>query len=159
MENQYLAFVDEIGRTPDGKFLYRFDYTEDTDVVWGEYFNIVPSVIVPNLQPDINCLSYSENITCEQPLMVAKKNGCYSMQDCIDGTIALCFSEIDENTIYYEDVPLYFNFGEDFESVQNKIKICGFVSDGVKEVIKGSDEIIDNLIDSLGNENDNKDGE
>ena len=159
MENQFLAFVDEIGRTPDGKFLYRFDYTEDTDIVWGEYFNIVPSVIVPNLQPDINCLSYSENVTCEHPLMVAKKNGCYSMQDCIDGIIALCFSEIDEDTVYYKDVPLYFQFGEDSDSVQNKIKACGFVSDGVKEVIKGSDEIIDNLIDSLGNENDNEDGE
>ena len=28
---EYLGFVDEIGRTIDGKFIYRLDFTLDTD--------------------------------------------------------------------------------------------------------------------------------
>ena len=34
--DEYLAFVDEIGRTTDGKFIYRLDFTVDTDSVWGD---------------------------------------------------------------------------------------------------------------------------
>ena len=37
---------------------------------------------------------------------LAKKNGCFSMQDCFDGIISLAFTELtEEDTIYYNDEP------------------------------------------------------
>ena len=54
---EFLGFVDEIGRTVDGKHIYRFDFTLDTETIWGEYFNVTPSAIIPDLQPDKNALS------------------------------------------------------------------------------------------------------
>ena len=149
MDGQYLAFVDYIGKTSDGKYQYRFDYTEDTEVVWGDYFNIVPSVLVPNLQPERNCLSYSEVGTFSSSLSLAKNNGCFSMQDCIDGIIALCFSEINEKTIYYHDEPFYLSFGEPLDSVRNKLTESGFVLNGLEQINKGDETVIDNLINSL----------
>ena len=58
----FLCFVDLIGQTIDGKYIYRFDFTIDTDVVWGEYFNVTPSAIIPDLQPDKHSLSHSGKV-------------------------------------------------------------------------------------------------
>ena len=134
MEQEYLAFVDEIGRTIDGNYLYRFDYCTDTEIVWGNYFNITPSIIVPNLQPDENCLSTTEEIISPIKLELAKENGCFSMQDCIDGIISLCFSPISSDGIYYNEEPLKFDFGEKQEEVREKLTKCGFTLCGLKEV-------------------------
>lgn len=145
MEPQYLAFVDYLGETIDGKYSYRFDYTENTDVVWGDYFNVVPCVIIPNLQPDKNCLSYSEEVTSERNLLVAKRNECFSMQDCIDGIISMCFTNLNEDNIE----SFHFDFGEDIETVHEKFDKYGIVSKGLTQIVKGSDEMIDKLIEDL----------
>ena len=135
MEQEYLAFVDEIGRTIEGKYLYRFDYCKDTEIVWGNYFNITPAIIVPNIQPDNNCLSSTEEVISPKKLELAKTNGCFSMQDCIDGIISICFSQInDDNSIYYNEEPLKFDFGEKIEEVRDRLSKCGFTLCGLKEV-------------------------
>ena len=59
---EYLAFVDEIGRTIDKKYIYRFDFTVDTETVWGEFFNVAPAAIIPKIQPDKNTLSTSAKV-------------------------------------------------------------------------------------------------
>lgn len=135
MEQEYLAFVDEIGRTIEGNYLYRFDYCTDKEIVWGDYFNITPSVIVPNIQPDKNSLSSTEEVISPKKLELAKTNGCFSMQDCIDGIISLCFSQInDEESIYYNEEPLKFDFGETQEEVRERLKNCGLTLCGLKEI-------------------------
>ena len=145
MEQEYLAFVDYLGETIDGKYTYRFDYTENTEVVWGDYFNIVPCVIIPNLQPDKNCLSSSEIVTTDRHLLVAKRNECFSMQDCIDGIISMCFTNLNDD----EMNSFHFDFGETIEEVHEKFETYGIVSKGLEKVIKGSDEMIDKLIEDL----------
>lgn len=135
MEQEYLAFVDEIGRTIEGNYLYRFDYCTEKEIVWGDYFNITPSVIVPNIQPDTNSLSSTEEVISPKRFELAKTNGCFSMQDCIDGIISLCFSQInDEESIYYNEEPLKFDFGEKQEEVRERLKNCGLTLCGLKEI-------------------------
>ena len=144
MEQEYLGFVDEIGRTIDGKYLYRFDYCKDTEIVWGNYFNITPAIIVPNIQPDNNCLSRTEEVISEKKLELAKTNGCFSMQDCIDGIISLCFSQInDDESIYYNEEPLKFDFGEKLEDVRERLKKCGFTLCGLKEVEPDDESLVE----------------
>ncbi len=147
----YLAFVDEIGRQLDGKYLYRFDFTVDTDTVWGEYFNIAPSAIVPNIQPDKNTLSKTAQAAFPRQMIIAKKNYCFSMQDCIDGIMSMFFSEIDDNTLMYKDEPFHLDFGEPMESVIEKMESVGIKLEDIHDVEKGDDSAIDKLLENMDN--------
>ena len=147
--NEYLGFVDLIGRTIDGKYLYRFDFTLDADVLWGEYFNITPSAIIPDLQPDKNTLSKSAKVIFPREMVIAKNNFCFSMQDCIDGIIPLIFSEIDESTLMLEDKPFFIRFGETYEEVVKKLKLNNLELFDIVDVKKGDDTLIDDLIDAI----------
>ena len=151
MNDEYLGFVEEIGRTTDGKYLYRFDYTYDPESLWGEFFNIPPACIVPELAPDPNCLSHTMKVIVPVKLMTAKENACFSMQDCIDGIIPLCFSEIDENTIFYKDKPLKFRFGEKIETVKMKMEACCIENLGFEEIKRNDENLVNDLIDNLNN--------
>lgn len=146
---EYLAFVDYIGRTIDGQYIYRFDFTVDADSVWGEYFNVTPAGIVPDLQPDINSLSKSCKVNFPIEMQLAKKNYCFSMQDCIDGIIPLIFSEISEEGIEYNDAPLFFKFGENFETIKETLQSINIKLYDIEDVKKGDESAIDNLIDNI----------
>lgn len=150
--NEYLGFVDEIGRTNDGKYIYRLDFTNDIDTIWGEYFNITPSAIIPNLQPDINTVSKIAKVAFPREMVIAKKNYCFSMQDCIDGIIPLIFSEIDENTLEYDGHPFYLRFGDSFEEIENILNIMGINMFDIEIVKHGDESAIDDLINNLDND-------
>ena len=90
-------------------------------------------------------------------MVLAKKNYCFSMQDCIDGIIPLIFSEIDENTLEYNEKPFFIHFGETFTDVENILSAVGITFFEVEEVEKGDESAIDNLIDSM-DDNEEDDG-
>lgn len=146
---EYLAFVDFIGRTIDGKYIYRFDFTFDPDTVWGDYFNITPAAIIPDLQPDRNSLSSTGKVILPSEMELAKNNYCFSMQDCFDRIIPLIFSEISENTIEYCDSPFHLMFGEKYEVVEKILNAIGSKLYDVEIVEKGDDSTIDELIDNI----------
>jgi len=146
---EYLAFVDYIGRTIDGQYIYRFDFTVDPDSVWGDFFNVAPAGIVPDLQPDINCLSKTCKVNMPKEMQLAKKNYCFSMQDCIDGIIPLFFSEISENLVEFNDAPLFFKFGEEYDTVKNNLSSMGIELYDIELVEKGDESAIDDLIDNI----------
>jgi hypothetical protein len=150
--NDYLGFVDEIGRTTDGKYIYRFDFTTDTETIWGEYFNVTPTAIIPDLQVDINALSKQAKVVFPREMVIAKKNYCFSMQDCIDGIIPLIFSEIDEDTLIYNDKPFFIRFGTSFNDVEKILSSIGLSFFEIEEVEKGDDSAIDALIETIGDE-------
>ena len=157
MNDEYLGFVAEIGRTTDRQYLYRFDYTYDPDSLWGEFFNIPPACIVPELAPDPNCLSHTMKVISPIKLMTAKDNACFSMQDCIDGIIPLCFTFLDEETLLYKGKPLKFRFGENLETVEDKITECGLTNLGLEEIKRGDEGLVDDLINNLNNNDDEED--
>lgn len=156
--DEYLAFVDYIGRTIDGQYIYRFDFTVDSDSVWGDYFNVTPAGIVPDLQPDRNSLSKTCKVNFPKEMQIAKKNYCFSMQDCIDDIIPVVFSEISENLVEYNDGPLFFRFGEDYETVKNTLNSIGIEMYDMELVEKGDESAIDALIDNMDLINDEDGG-
>ena len=156
---EYLGFVDEIGRTTDGKYVYRFDFTVDKDTIWGGYFNITPSAIIPDLQADINSLTKQAKVIFPREMVIAKKNFCFSMQDCIDGIIPLIFCEIDEETIIIDEKPFFIRFGETYENVEKILEKAGLSFFDIEIVEKGDDSMIDELINSLDDDEDNFDDE
>ena len=124
---EYLAFVDYIGRTIDGQYIYRFDFTVDADSVWGDFFNVTPAGIVPDLQPDRNSLSKTCKVNFPKEMQTAKKNYCFSMQDCMDGCVALAIENMDSYDNYPEDGRLFFMFGEALEDVERKLALKNII--------------------------------
>lgn len=144
---EYLTFVDEIGITSEGEFIYRFDFSLDKDIVWGEYWNIAPAVLVPGIKPDKKCLSKSFKITSPYKLETACKNSCFSMQDCIDGIIALCFPDIEEPYTEIDGKPLFFNFGEEYDLVISKLNSVGFNVFDEENIDNSDKNAIENFVE------------
>lgn len=146
---EYLGFVDYIGRTNDGKYIYRFDFTLDRDTIWGEYFNIAPSSIIPDLQADKNSISAECKVNFPCEMQIAKKSYCFSMQDCIDGIIPLIFSDLSENTLMEDSKPFFIMFGEEFDDVEKKIKEAGLEIYDFNEVSNIDESALDDLMDYI----------
>lgn len=150
MENElYLVFIENIGENLNGKYVYHFYFSETPEVVWGEFWNVCPCNIVPNITPDkatITCI-YS----CEIDFNISNvvNNSCFSMQDCIDGIISLGWIDFDEN-VTYENRLIKFDFGEHFENVESKIKIMNSEFDLVWEHTDDSEDVINDLIEKIG---------
>lgn len=145
---EYLAFVDKIGRTVDGKYIYRLDFSMDIDSVWGDYFNEAPSGIIPSLQPDKKTLSSTCRANFNNELSLAKKSYCFSMQDCIDGILPLCFSELSDESMMKDDKPFSLKFGEEKKTVIGKLKSMDIETYDFEEVEQDDEhDALDSLIE------------
>ena len=149
--NEFLAFVKKIGNTLDGQNIYEFMFTTVPDVVWGDNFNIIPAGIIPNLTPEKNSLSRKGRVITDIDFRLACESTCFSMMDSIDKIIALCFTEAGIENEFH------FDFGEEFNSVVEKLKKYGLELVELEEIKIDEDGIIDDVIKRLEDENDNKD--
>ena len=147
--NEYLAFVRKIGNTLNGDNIYEFMFTTVPDVVWGENFNIIPAGIIPNLIPEKNCLSRKGRVITDIDFKLACESTCFSMMDCIDGVISVCFTEAGI------DNEFKFDFGETFESVVNTLKKYNLEIVEIEEIKIDDSGIIDDVIKRLENEDTN----
>jgi hypothetical protein len=153
MEDQYLAFVSRVGTTSNGEFVYNFFFTQDPEVVWGEDWNIVPSSIVPDLAPSMDTISLIGDVVTDKDFLLARENSCFSMQDCIDGIIALLFTRPREEE-------LILNFGEEMDSVKEKLNNIGLDFSNIRNISEEKEnEIIDNVMSTLDGIKDNDSGE
>ena len=145
LENPYfLAFVDYLGYSMDGKCIYRFDFTQAPDIVWGTDWNVTPAGIVPQIQPDTNTVSITGQVKTAHRYLLAKNNTCFSMQDCIDGIIPLLFDEP------YSDNIMVLPFGMEFPDVVAELEKHGYELTDIKDLNKEKeDKVIDNLIGNL----------
>jgi hypothetical protein len=147
--DEFLAFVKKIGNTLDGQNIYEFMFTTVPDVVWGENFNIIPAGIIPNLIPEKNCLSRKGRVITDIEFKLACESTCFSMMDCIDGVISVCFTEAGI------DNEFKFDFGETFESVVNTLKKYNLEIVEIEEIKIDDSGIIDDVIKRLENEDTN----
>ena len=58
-----------------------------------------------------------------QNLDLVQKNGCFSMQDCMDGAVALAWQSLLHEDSYPE-YRLIFKFGESYDDVESKLAMC-----------------------------------
>lgn len=152
--DEFLAFVKKIGNTLDGQNIYEFMFTTVPDVVWGDNFNIIPAGIIPNLIPEQNCLSRKGRVITDIDFHLACESTCFSMMDCIDSIISLCFTEAGI------DNEFKFDFGEEFNIVLDRLKRYDLELIELEEIkIAGEEDIIDSVVKELEGENDNSEGD
>lgn len=143
-EEHFLAFVDCVGKTVDGKYIYRFDFTRASDIVWGDAWNATPAGIIPKLEPDVKTLSISGQVLSKHRYQIAKENTCFSMQDCIDGILPLLFDEP------YSDDLMILRFGIGMPEVLSILEEHGLELTDIKDVNAEQDEkVIENLISTI----------
>lgn len=149
--NEFLAFVKKIGTTLNGDNIYEFMFTTDTNAVWGENFNIIPAGIVPNLTPEINSLSRKARLITNIDFHLACESTCFSMMDCIDNIIALCFTPTDNN------VEMHLNFGDSIIQVQNTLQKHNLQLIEFENIQIQEDDIINDVIQQLEESQNNDD--
>ena len=143
-EEHYLAFVDYAGKSVDGRYIYRFDFTQAPDIVWGDQWNATPAGIIPTLEPDTNCLSISGQVLSKTRYLLAKENTCFSMQDCIDGILPLLFNEP-----YAPDL-MVLPFGISMQEVIDILHEHDLEIINLKDLKEDKDnEVIEGLIDKM----------
>lgn len=148
--NEYLAFVRKIGNAINGDNIYEFMFTTVPDVVWGDNFNIIPAGIIPNLMPELNSLSKKGRVITDIDFKLACESTCFSMMDCIDGIIALCFTEAGIENEFH------FDFGEEFNNVIDKLKKYNLQLTELESIKIDEEEIIDDVIKQLESDDDNE---
>lgn len=146
---EYLCFIDKIGTDSEGMNIYRFDFTEDKDNIWGEFFNITPAGIVPSLRPDKSYITHEGIIRFSDEMILAKQSACFSMQDSFDGIISLGFF----TPINYEK-PIMFNFGDTYDNVIEKLNKMECTFEKLTEIERGNENIINSFIEGDESEED-----
>ena len=115
-----LVFINELGPDFKGNHIYEFIFSRNEEELWGEDWDIIPSAGRP-LPPDLKYINKVGKISNEELEFELGKNSDYfSMEDVIDGILALGWEKIDEEKIEGTS-RLVFNFGETIDSVEDKL--------------------------------------
>jgi hypothetical protein len=119
----YLCFIRLIGEENDVYYRYEFIFTDNPDEVWGEDWEHKPIGLINNPIPSDDYLTEIHIVETKIKFDLIQNNMCFSMQDCLDGIVALAWQNIDELDAYPEDGRIYFMFGESLEDVERKLAL------------------------------------
>lgn len=151
---EYLVYVEYIGSDLDGNYIYKLDFSTQPEVVWGESWNVMPAAICGHIPPDPNTIFKTAKMYSPEELYTAVKSTCFSMQDCIDGIIPLCFANINETDLKIDDSVFRLRFGEHYEDTLSLINKYGLIIKDI-ETLTDNDDKMDDLISKLeGEKND-----
>lgn len=117
--NKSLAYVNLIGKNSEGNYEYDIYFSETPDIVWAENWAEQPSSACENMPPGPDTFSEIISIESEYFFSLAQNNDCFSMQDCIDGIISMCWVQDNGKCI------LNLHFGESYENVKKKLENIG----------------------------------
>ena len=123
LNDVYLCFIRLIGEENDGYYRYEFIFTDNPDEVWGEDWEHKPIGLINNPIPSDDYLTEIHIVKTKIKLDLIQNNMCFSMQDCLDGIVALAWQNIDELDAYPEDGRIYFMFGESYDDVERKLAL------------------------------------
>jgi hypothetical protein len=145
----YLVFIDNVGTNLDEKYVYQLYFSETPEVVWGEFWNICPCSIVPNIIPDKATINTIYEIEVDYEISTVVTNSCFSMQDCIDRIISLGWIDFSEKINIGGEL-VKFDFGEHFCECEEKIKFLSSTLKLIWENTDDSEDAINDLIEKIG---------
>jgi hypothetical protein len=127
---RYLTYINGLGPDYKGNNLYEFIFSENLDV-WGDSWESSPSggYPTPPKLEHINKVGVLRN--SDVKLELVQNSDYFNMSDAMDGVIALGW-EIEE---YDENNRLVFKFGEEEESVKNKLYEKDLILEFEKKVV------------------------
>ena len=127
---RFLTYINGLGPDYKGNNLYEFIFSENLEV-WGDSWEASPS----NGYPTPPHLEHIDKVgvlrNSDVKLELVQNSDYFSMSDAMDGVIAIGW-EIDE---YEENNRLVFKFGEEEESVKNKLYEKDLILELEKKVV------------------------
>ena len=116
----YLIYINGLGPNYRGENIYEFIFTNSMDEVWGENWEARPANGYPS-PPDIEYIKKVGALTHETvTLELVQNSDVFSVQDSIDGVIALGWEKEDE--IDFSLVKrLVFKYGDQEQDVKDKL--------------------------------------
>lgn len=119
----FLFMIKYVGEDIDemNNYEFLFGYEEQMDTFWGDNFDQKPACLCNDIEPLEDTFDTIKKIRMKIKLDLAQESCCHSMADCIDGIIAVAWENIDDYEEYPQDGRLIFQFGEEYETVEDKL--------------------------------------
>jgi hypothetical protein len=127
---RYLTYINGLGPDYKGNNLYEFIFSENLDV-WGTSWEASPSSGYPT-PPDLEFIKKVGVLrNSEMKLELIQNSDYFNMSDAMDGVIALGW-EIED---FEENKRLVFKFGEEEDSIKNKLYEKDLILEFEKNVV------------------------
>ena len=128
-----LVYINKIGQNWKGNYIYEFLFSDVVKDIDGEGWDSYPSSGNPE-PPEGRFVKKNGQLNTTLKLDLVQESDSFAMWDAVDGIVAMAW----ENMEGYDDYPekrLFFSFGEDIESVNNKLYEKDIVLNYNKELI------------------------
>ena len=128
-----LVYINKIGQNWKGNYIYEFLFSDVVKDIDGEGWDSYPSSGNPE-PPEGRFVKKNGQLNTTLKLDLVQESDSFAMWDAVDGIVAMAW----ENMEGYDDYPekrLFFSFGEDIESVNDKLYEKDIVLNYNKELI------------------------
>jgi len=115
----FLVFINKIGNDWKGKTIYEFIFSDNIENVDGENWDEYPAAGMPS-PPNEDFVKQVGRMENDITLDVIQNSELFAVWDAVDGIIALAWENMDDYDQYPEN-RLFFSFGEDIKSVEDKL--------------------------------------
>lgn len=122
-ENLKLVYVKQLGKNTDGTYVYNFFFSETPEYVWGPAWDVDNPSSNGDIMPDSTTYSVIKKVITTLPLKTAQETTCYSMEYATYGILALCWIDIENLSVYPEHGRLSMLFGENIQSIKEKLEL------------------------------------
>lgn len=109
MDNLHLIYIHEVGEDWDGEYIYQFLFSDKTEGIDGDYWDLYPASGRPTPPPK-NFILLTGTLKSQYSFDVLQNSDSHAMWDGTDGALPLAMENISE----YEEYPnkrMYFRFG------------------------------------------------
>lgn len=114
-----LVYINAMGRNWKGDTVYEFLFSESIENIDGDDWDAYPASGQPS-PPSENSIISVGVLTSKLKLNLIQNSDTFAVWDAVDGVIALGWEDISDYEVY-PDKRTYFNFGEDINSVNDKL--------------------------------------
>jgi hypothetical protein len=126
-----LVYINSLNKNYKGQETYEFLFAKNNEINFGDDWDIMPAssgVVTPPPVDEIDMVGVL--ITNEIELELANTSDNFSMYDCVENIVALAW---EKETPMDDMIRLVFHFGENIESVKEKLysrdKIMKFIKE------------------------------
>jgi len=128
-----LVYINKVGQNWKGDFIYEFLFSDNIEDIDGEGWDSYPSSGNPE-PPEEKFIKKSGSLKTTINLDLVQESDSFAVWDAVDGIVALGW----ENMEGYDEYPekrLFFTFGEEISSVEDKLYEKDMIINYNKETI------------------------
>jgi hypothetical protein len=116
----FLIYINGLGPNYKGENIYEFIFSDTIDEIWGENWEAKPANGYPS-PPDVDYVKKVGVLTTKEfTLELVQNSDVFSVQDSLDGVIALGW-EKEEDIDFSLVKRLVFQFGDDEKKVKDRL--------------------------------------